>query len=53
VLLGGIATYKLSRLIAKDKVTSFVRARLLASMFTAYAIADAAQLANSAAEKRS
>jgi hypothetical protein len=26
VVLGGIATHKLSRLIAKDKVTSFVRA---------------------------
>jgi Protein of unknown function (DUF1360) len=108
IVLVGIATHKLSRLIAKDKVTSFVRApftryqeatgygeiaeqargeglrlavgellvcpyclaqwiagaftighvaaprltRLLASMWTAHALADAAQLAYSAAEKR-
>jgi hypothetical protein len=108
VVLTGIATHKLSRLIAKDKVTSFVRApftryqeptgygeiaeaargegmryvvgellicpyclaqwiagaftvghvaaprltRLLVSMWSAHAIADAAQLAYSAAEKR-
>jgi hypothetical protein len=26
VLLGGVATHKLSRLLAKDKVTSFMRA---------------------------
>jgi hypothetical protein len=108
IVLTGIATHKLSRLIAKDKVTSFVRApftryqeatgygeiaeaargeglrlalgellicpyclaqwiagaftvghvaaprlaRLLASMWTAHALADAAQLAYSAAEKR-
>jgi hypothetical protein len=108
VVLTGIAIHKLSRLIAKDKVTSFVRApftryqgatghgeiaeqargeglrlamgellvcpyclaqwiagaftighvaaprltRLLASMWTAHALADAAQLAYSAAEKR-
>ncbi len=109
IVLTGIATHKLSRLIARDKVTSFVRApftrfqettghaevdeaprgsglrlavgellvcpyclaqwiagaftvghvtaprvtRLLAAMWTAHAIADAAQLAYSAAEKRS
>ena len=108
IALTGIATHKLSRLIAKDKVTSFVRApftryqeatgygeiaeqargeglrlaigellvcpyclaqwiagaftighiaaprltRLLTSMWTAHALADAAQLAYSAAEKR-
>jgi hypothetical protein len=108
IVLIGIATHKLSRLIAKDKVTSSVRApfthyqeatghgevceqprgeglrlaigellvcpyclaqwiagaftvghvaaprltRLLASMWTAHALADAAQLAYSAAEKR-
>lgn len=108
VVLTGIATHKLSRIIAKDKVTSFVRApftrfqeptgygelaeaargeglrfvvgellicpyclaqwiagaftvghvaaprltRLLASMWAAHALADAAQLAYSAAEKR-
>jgi hypothetical protein len=108
IVLTGIATHKLSRLIAKDKVTSSVRApftryekatgygeiaeqprgeglrlaigelvvcpyclaqwiagaftvghvaaprltRLLASMWTAHALADAAQLAYSAAEKR-
>jgi hypothetical protein len=108
VLLTGIATHKLSRLIAKDKVTSFIRApftryqeqtgygeiaeaargdgmrfaigellicpyclaqwiagaftvghvaaprltRLLTSMWAAHALADAAQLAYSAAEKR-
>lgn len=108
IVLTGIATHKLSRLIAKDKVTSFVRApftryqeatgygeiaeaargeglrlalgellicpyclaqwiagafavghvtaprltRLLAAMWTAHALADAAQLAYSAAEKR-
>jgi hypothetical protein len=109
VILTGVATHKLSRLIARDKVTSFVRApftrfqeatghaevdeaprgsglrlalgellvcpyclaqwiagaftvghvtaprltRLLAAMWTAHAIADAAQLAYSAAERRS
>jgi hypothetical protein len=109
VLLTGIATHKVSRLIAKDKVTAYLRApftrfqepaghgeveeeprgtglqlavgellvcpycvaqwvaggftaglvyaprvtRLLAGMWTAYAIADAAQLAYSAAEERS
>ncbi len=109
VVLTGIATHKLSRLIARDKVTSFARApftrfqeaaghaevdeaprgsglrlaigelvvcpyclaqwiaggfmvghitaprltRLLTAMWTAHAIADAAQLAYSAAEKRS
>jgi uncharacterized protein DUF1360 len=108
IVLTGIATHKLSRLITKDKVTSSVRApftryqestghgevaeqprgeglrlaigellvcpyclaqwiagafavgyvaaprltRLLASMWTAHALADAAQLAYSAAEKR-
>ena len=108
IVLMGIATHKLSRLIAKDKVTSFARApftryqeatgygeiaeqargeglrlaigellvcpyclaqwiagaftighvaaprltRLLASMWTAHALADAAQLAYSAGEKR-
>ena len=108
VVLTGIATHKLSRLIAKDKVTSFARApftryqkatgygeiaerargeglrlaigellvcpyclaqwiagaftvghvaaprltRLLTAMWTAHALADAAQLAYSAAEKR-
>ena len=108
IVLTGIATHKLSRLIAKDKVTSFARApftryqeatghgeiaeaargeglrlalgellicpyclaqwiagafavghvaaprmtRLLAAMWTAHALADAAQLAYSAAEKR-
>jgi hypothetical protein len=108
VILTGIATHKLSRIIAKDKVTSFARApftryqeptghgelaeaargeglryavgellicpyclaqwiagaftvghvaaprltRLLVSMWSAHAIADAAQLAYSAAEKR-
>jgi uncharacterized protein DUF1360 len=108
IVLIGIATHKLSRLITKDKVTSSVRApfthyqeatghgevseqprgeglrlaigellvcpyclaqwiagaftvghvaaprltRLLASMWTAHALADAAQLAYSAAEKR-
>jgi hypothetical protein len=108
IVLTGVATHKLSRLIAKDKVTSFARApftryqeatghgeiaetargeglrlaigellicpyclaqwiagaftighvaaprltRLLASMWTAHALADAAQLAYSAAEKR-
>ncbi len=109
VILTGIATHKLSRLIARDKVTSFARApftrfqeatghaeveeaprgsgvrlamgellvcpyclaqwiagafmvghvtaprvtRLLSAMWTAHAIADAAQLAYSAGEKRS
>ena len=109
VILTGVATHKLSRLIARDKVTSFVRApftrfqeatghaevdeeprgsglrlavgellvcpyclaqwiagaftvghvaaprltRLLAAMWTAHALADAAQLAYSAAEQRS
>ena len=109
IVLTGIATHKLSRLVAKDKVTSFVRApftrfqeptghgevaeaargeglrlavgellvcpyclaqwiagaftvghvaaprltRLLAAMWTAHAIADAAQIAYSAAEQRS
>jgi Protein of unknown function (DUF1360) len=109
VVMAGIATHKISRLIAKDKVTSFVRApftrfqekaghgeleekvrgtglrraagellvcpyclgqwisggfavgyvyaprltRLLAGMWTIHALADAAQLAYSAAEKRS
>ncbi|HWC25422.1 MAG TPA: DUF1360 domain-containing protein [Solirubrobacteraceae bacterium] len=109
VVLTGVATHKLSRLIARDKVTSFARApftrfqeaaghaevdeeprgsglrlalgelvvcpyclaqwiagaftvghvaaprltRLLTSMWAAHAIADAAQLAYSAAEKRS
>ena len=109
VILTGVATHKLSRLIARDKVTSFARApftrfqeatghaevdeaprgsglrlalgellvcpyclaqwiagaftvghvaaprltRLLAAMWTAHAIADAAQLAYSAAERRS
>jgi hypothetical protein len=109
VVMAGIATHKVSRLIAKDKVTSFARApfarfeekaghgeleekvrgtgmrramgelmlcpyclaqwvsggfavgyvfaprltRLLAGMWTIHAIADAAQLAYSAAEKRS
>ena len=109
VVLTGIATHKLSRLIARDKVTSFARApftrfqqkaghaevdeeprgsgmklaigellicpyclaqwiagaftvghvvaprvtRLLTAMWTAHAIADAAQLAYSAAEQRS
>ncbi len=109
VVLTGVATHKLSRLIARDKVTSFARApftrfqeatghaevdeeprgsglrlalgellvcpyclaqwiagaftighitaprltRLLTSMWTAHALADAAQLAYSAAEKRS
>jgi hypothetical protein len=109
VVLTGIATHKLSRLVARDKVTSFARApftrfqektghaevdeaprgsglrlalgelvvcpyclaqwiagaftvghmtaprvtRLLAAMWTAHAIADAAQLAYSAAERRS
>jgi hypothetical protein len=109
VLLAGIATHKLSRLITKDKITSALRApftrfqekaghgeleeaargrglrfaigellvcpyciaqwvagaftlgyvfaprvtRLLAAMWTAHAIADAAQLAYSAAEDRS
>jgi hypothetical protein len=109
VVLIGIATHKVSRLLTKDKVTSFLRApftrfqeraghgeleeaargrglrlavgellvcpyciaqwvagafvlglvhaprltRLLAGMWTAHAIADAAQLAYSAAEKRS
>ncbi|MEA2156469.1 MAG: hypothetical protein QOE11_2609 [Solirubrobacteraceae bacterium] len=108
VVLAGVATHKLSRLIAKDKATSFLRApftryqestghgelaeaargeglrlaigellicpyclaqwiagafavghvasprltRLLTAMWTAHAIADAAQLAYSAAEKR-
>jgi hypothetical protein len=108
LVLAGIATHKISRLVAKDKVTSFVRApftrfqektgqgeleeaprgrglrqaigellvcpyclaqwiagaftighvaaprvtRLLTSMWTAHALADAAQLAYSAAEKR-
>ncbi|HUR85219.1 MAG TPA: DUF1360 domain-containing protein [Solirubrobacteraceae bacterium] len=108
IVLTGIATHKLARLIAKDKVTSSIRApftryqestgygecaeeargdglrlaigellicpyclaqwiagaftvghiaapkltRLLASMWTAHALADAAQLAYSAAEKR-
>jgi hypothetical protein len=108
IVLTGIATHKLSRLIAKDRVTSAIRApftryeeptgygeiaeqprgeglrlaigellvcpyclaqwiagafavghvaaprltRLLASMWTAHALADAAQLAYSAAEKR-
>jgi hypothetical protein len=108
VVLLGVATHKLSRLVSKDNVTSFVRApftryqeatgygeiaeqargeglrlavgellvcpyclaqwiagaftigyvaaprltRLLASMWTAHALADAAQLAYSAAEKR-
>jgi hypothetical protein len=109
VILTGVATHKLSRLIARDKVTSVVRApftrfegatghaevdetprgsglrlalgellvcpyclaqwiagaftvghvaaprvtRLLTAMWTAHAIADAAQLAYSAAERRS
>lgn len=109
IVLTGIATHKLSRLIARDKVTSFVRApftrfqqkaghaevdeeprgsgvklaigellvcpyclaqwiagafivghvaapratRMLTAMWTAHAIADAAQLAYSAAEQRS
>jgi hypothetical protein len=109
VVLAGVATHKLSRLITKDKVTAFARApftrfqsksgygeveeeargrglryavgellvcpyciaqwvagaftlgyvfaprltRLLAGMWTMHAIADAAQLAYSAAEKRS
>jgi hypothetical protein len=109
VVMAGVATHKVSRLLAKDKVTSFVRApftrfqdkaghgeldeqargrglrratgellvcpyclaqwisgaftvgyvfaprltRLLAGMWTVHAIADAAQLAYSAAEKRS
>jgi hypothetical protein len=109
VILTGVATHKLSRLIARDKVTSFARApftrfqaatghaevdeqprgsglrlavgellvcpyclaqwiagaftvghvvaprltRLLAAMWTAHALADAAQLAYSAAEQRS
>ncbi len=109
VVLAGIATHKVSRLIAKDKVTGFLRApftrfqekaghgeveeeargrgvryatgellicpyclaqwvagafvvgyvhaprvtRLLAGMWTAHAIADAVQLAYSAAEQRS
>jgi hypothetical protein len=109
VLLTGIATHKVSRLLAKDKVTAYLRApftrfqepaghgeveeeprgrglqfavgellvcpyclgqwvaggfvmglvhaprvtRLLAGMWSAYAIADAAQLAYSAAEQRS
>jgi Protein of unknown function (DUF1360) len=109
VILTGVATHKLSRLIARDKVTSFARApftrfqqttghaevdeaprgsglqlavgellvcpyclaqwiagaftvghitaprltRLLAAMWSAHAIADAAQLAYSAAERRS
>ena len=109
IVLTGIATHKLSRLIARDKVTSFVRApftrfqqkaghaevdeeprgsglslavgellicpyclaqwiagafivghvtaprvtRLLTAMWSAHAIADAAQLAYSAAEQRS
>jgi Protein of unknown function (DUF1360) len=109
VVLAGIATHKVSRLLAKDKVTSAVRApftrfqekaghgeleeeargrglryatgellicpycigqwvagaftvghvfaprvtRLLAAMWTAHAVSDAAQLAYSAAEKRS
>jgi uncharacterized protein DUF1360 len=109
VILTGVATHKLSRLIARDKVTSFARApftrfqqatghaevdeaprgsglrlalgellvcpyclaqwiagaftvghvaaprltRLLTAMWTAHAIADAAQLAYSAAERRS
>ena len=108
IVLTGVATHKLARLIAKDKVTSFVRApftryqestgygeiaeeargeglrlaigellicpyclaqwiagafavghvtvprltRLLTAMWTAHALADAAQLAYSAAEKR-
>jgi hypothetical protein len=108
IVLAGIATHKVSRLLAKDRVTSFIRApfteyqeaaghgeveerprgrglrlaigellvcpyclgqwvaaafmagyvaaprttRLLASMWTAEAIADAAQLAYSAAEER-
>jgi hypothetical protein len=109
VVLAGIATHKLSRLIARDKVTSFLRApftrfqetaghaeveeapraerglrlaigelvvcpyclaqwiagaftvglvaaprltRLLAAMWTAHALADAAQLAYGAAERR-
>ncbi len=108
IVLTGIATHKIARLIAKDKVTSFIRApftryqestgygelaeeargeglrlaagellvcpyclaqwiagaftvghvaapkltRLLVSMWTAHALADAAQLAYSAAEKR-
>jgi hypothetical protein len=109
IVLAGIATHKVSRLLTKDKVTSFIRApftrfqddsghgeleeqarghglrlatgellvcpyciaqwvaggfvagyvhaprltRLLAGMWTAHAIADAAQLAYGAAEKRS
>ena len=109
IVLTGIATHKLSRLIARDKVTSFVRApftrfqqkaghaevdeeprrsgmslavgellvcayclaqliagafivghvtaprvtRMLTAMWSAHAIADAAQLAYSAAEQRS
>jgi hypothetical protein len=109
VILGGIATHKLSRLITKDKITSAVRApftrfqakaghaeldeeprgtglrhatgellicpycvaqwvaagfvvghvvaprytRLLSAMWTVHAIADAAQLAYGAAERRS
>jgi len=109
VIMAGLATHKVSRLLAKDKVTSFVRApftrfqekaghgelseqprgsglrlatgellacpyclaqwiagsfavgyvyaprltRLLAGMWTIHALADAAQLAYSAAEKRS
>ena len=109
VVMAGIATHKVSRLITKDKVTSFIRApftrfqekaghgeldeqargtglrratgellvcpyclaqwisggfalgyvfaprltRLLAGMWTIHALADAAQLAYSAAEKRS
>jgi len=108
VAMAGVATYKLSRLISKDRVTSFVRApftrfqestghgeveeaprgtglrfavgellvcpycvaqwvaagftlgyvfaprttRLLASMWTVHAVADAAQLAYSAAEEK-
>jgi Protein of unknown function (DUF1360) len=108
VLLAGVATHKVSRLLAKDKVTSFLRApftrfqeksghgeleeqprgsglrlatgellacpyclaqwvagtfavghvlaprltRLLAAMWTAHALADAAQLAYGAAEQR-
>lgn len=108
IVLTGVATHKLARIIAKDKVTSFIRApftrfqeptgygevaeqargdglrlaigellvcpyclaqwiagaftighvaaprltRLLTAMWTAHALADAAQLAYSAAEKR-
>jgi hypothetical protein len=108
IVLTGVATHKLARLIAKDKVTSYIRApftrfqertgygevaeeargdglrlaigellicpyclaqwiagaftighvaaprltRLLTAMWTAHALADAAQLAYSAAEKR-